>query len=396
MDTLDHWRSEFPIVSTSTYMISNSLGAMPRGAAAGLAEYAGTWATRGVRAWEEQWWEMPIEIGDKIGAIIGALPSCVSMHENVTTASAVVLSCLAPPSEGRRKIVCTEMDFPSLLHLYRGLEHLGFTLEVVPAEPDLTVGLDRLMAAITNDTALVCMSHVLFRTSYIMNAPAVIERAHEMNAAVLLDIYQSAGIIPVDVQALDVDFAVGGCLKWLCGGPGNGFLYTNPGRLDTVQPRLTGWVADSNPFQFRTHGIHRRTDAMRMMNGTPTIPAYYAAKAGLDIIKEVGIPKIRAKSKLLMARLLELTDMYGFSSPAHRDTERTAGTIAIKVPDAPFVARRLKSLNYLVDYRPSAGIRISPHFYNTIDEIDRLMAEVQRIVRTKDYDSTSPFTSVVS
>src|SRR6184192_141217 len=246
---LARWREEFPILSRTVYLINNSLGAMPRRTARDLAEYADTWATRGVRAWEERWWEMPLAVGDKVARVIGAPPGSVSMHENVTSAQLVALSTIRP-SPSRNRIVCTAMDFPSVVHLYRAQQRSGFELRVVPAEDDLTVRTDRLLDAIDERTAVVAVSHVLFRTSYIMDAAAITRRAHEVGATVILDTYQSAGIIPCDLTALGVDFAVGGCLKWLCGGPGNAFLYTRPDRLKTARPAVTGWLSHAEPFAF--------------------------------------------------------------------------------------------------------------------------------------------------
>jgi len=387
MESLERWRGEFPILARTVYMISNSLGAMPRKTGDNLAEYAHTWATRGVRAWEERWWEMPLEVGNKIGRVIGAPAGTVSMHENVTTAHLVALSCVKP-SASRRRLVCTEMDFPSMIHLYRAQQAAGFDVHVVPAEPDLTIRTDRLLEAIDRTTAVVAFSHVLFRTSYIMDAAAIIARAHEVGAVAVLDTYQSAGIIPFDVAALQADFATGGCLKWLCGGPGNAFLYTRPDLLKSARPSFTGWLSQRSPFAFETAAANAdalRDDAMRMMNGTPSIPAYYAALAGLDIINEVGVERIRGQSRQLTARLLSLVDRQGFTSAASRDPERLAGTVAVNVPDAYLVSRTLKARDFVVDYRPPVGVRISPHFYNTSDEIERIMDEMARIVAKKDY-----------
>jgi kynureninase len=385
-DDLTRWRDEFPILSRSVYMISNSLGAMPRQTARYLADYADTWATRGVRAWEERWWEMPAEIGNRIARIVGAAADSVSMHENVTTAHLVALSTLRP-SGTRRRIVCTAMDFPSMVYLYRAQQAAGFELHVVPAEDDLSVRTERVLDALDERTAVVAFSHVLFRTSYIMDAAPIVRRAHEVGAAAILDTYQSAGIVPLDVQALDVDFAVGGCLKWLCGGPGNAFLYTRPDRLKTAAPSFTGWVSHHQPFAFDVDDEVPRGDAMRMMNGTPAIPAYYAALAGLEIIAAVGVDRIRARSRELSARLLARADEYGFPSAASRDPERLAGTVAVSVPDALDVARTLKARDFIVDYRPPVGVRISPHFYNTAEEIDRIMAEIKTIVATRRYET---------
>jgi kynureninase len=392
---LHHWRAEFPILERAVYMISNSLGAMPRGAADSLAEYARTWATRGVRAWEERWWEMGREVGDKVGGIIGAPAGSVSMHENVTTAMMVALSCISP-RQPRNRIVCLAADFPSTIYLYRAQEALGFELSIVPAEADLTVRPERILEAIDERTAVVALSHVLFKTSTIVDPAPVVTRAHEAGALVILDGYQSAGIIPVDVTALGVDFFVGGCLKWLCGGPGTAFLYTTPALRRTLQPRFTGWFAHRAPFAFDIGSLDPRDDAMRMMNGTPSIPAYYAAIPGLEIVRAVGVERIRAQSRQMTARVFELAERYGFPSIASRDPERLAGTVAVNPPDALAVSRTLKARDFVVDFRPGVGIRVSPHFYNTLDEIDRLMAEMAQIVERKEYDVASTPRSVVT
>ena len=393
MADLDRWRDEFPILSRSVYMISNSLGAMPKQAARNLAEYAETWATRGVRGWEERWWEMPAEIGNKIGRVIGAPAGTVSMHENVTTAHLVALSCVKPAG-ARKRIVCSAMDFPSMVYLFRAQQAAGFELRVVPADDDLTVATERMLDAIDDTTAVVAFSHVLFRTSYIMDADAIVRRAREAGATSILDTYQSAGIIPVDVTAMGTDFAVGGCLKWLCGGPGNAFLYTRPDLLKQAKPSVTGWLSREHPFDFEIEDPSLRSDAMRMMNGTPSIPAYYAALAGLDIVNAVGVDAIREASRAMTARLLALVDDYGFTSAATRNPDRLAGTVAVNLPDASLVSRTLKARDFLVDYRPPVGIRISPHFYNTMDEIERLMAEMAAIAATKDYTAGDGSTRV--
>jgi kynureninase len=277
------------------------------------------------------------------------------------------------------------MDFPSTIYLCRAQQAAGFELRVVAAEDDLSVRAERVVDAIDETTAVVAISHVLFRTSYIMEVAPIVQRARETGAAVILDTYQSAGIIPVDVTSLGVDFAVGGCLKWLCGGPGNAFLYTRPDRLAAVTPTFTGWLSHARPFDFDIDDRAERGDAMRMMNGTPSIPAYYAALAGLDIVNAVGVERIRARSRELAARLLEQVDALGFATAAPRDPERLAGTVAVNVPDALAVARTLKARDFIVDYRPPVGIRISPHFYNTLDEVDAIIAEIASIVATKNY-----------
>jgi kynureninase len=395
MDDLARWRAEFPILASTVYLISNSLGAMPRGAADGLAEYARTWATRGVRAWEERWWEMALEVGNRVAPIINAPPGTISMHPNVTTAEMVAISCFQPQGR-RRKIVCPAMDFPSMVYLYRAQEAFGFELSVVPAEPDFSIRADRFVDAIDDETLLVAFSHVLFRSSYIMDARPIVERAHACGASVILDVFQSAGIIPVDVAALGVDFATGGCLKWLCGGPGNGFLYTRPDLLKTLRPRFSGWFARRHPFAFDIDDDQLREDGMRMMNGTPAIPAFYAATAGLDIINAIGVGRIRERSKQMTAHLLRAADAHGWTSVTSRDPGRVAGTVAIDVPHGKAVSRVLKARDVVVDYRPGVGIRASPHFYNTIEETDRLVAELARILDGREYAGEAESSSLVT
>jgi kynureninase len=387
-DPLASWRDEFPILERTVYLISNSLGAMPRAAAQSLAEFADTWATRGVRAWEDRWWEMALEVGNRIAAVIGAPAGSVSMHDNVTTGQMIALSCLEPRGR-RRKIVCSAADFPSVLHLYRAQRSLGFDVQVVSAGDSLNVAEDRLVEAVDEDTLLVAFSHVLFRTSFIVDPRPVVERARAVGALTMLDVYQSAGIVPLNVEELGVDFATGGCVKWLCGGPGNGYLYTRPDLLATLRPRFTGWLALMNPFAFEIDESDLRTDAMRMMNGTPPIPAYYAAMPGLDIVARVGVDRIREKSIRMTAHLLDLVDRRGWTSPTSRDPERVAGTVAIGVPDALPAARGLKARDVLVDYRPRVGIRASPHFYNTFDELDRLAHTLDDVLASRDFGDTS-------
>ncbi len=387
-DALATWRDEFPILRRSLYMISNSLGAMPAAAARSLAEYADTWATRGVRAWEERWWEMALEVGNAVASIIGAPAGSVCMHDNVTSAQMAVLSCLRP--EGRRRtIVCSAADFPSVVHLYRAQVPLGFDLRVVPAGADLNVDEQRLVDAIDETTLVVAFSHVLFRTSFIVDPRPVVERARQVGALTMLDVYQSAGIVPLDVTGLGVDFATGGCLKWLCGGPGNGFLYARPDLLPTLHPRFTGWLALTRPFAFDIDEGELREDAMRLMNGTPPVPAYYAALPGLGIVGRVGVERIREHSKRMTARLLELVDRRGWPTPTPRDPERVAGTVAIDVPDALPASRGLKARDVLVDYRPKVGIRVSPHFYNTSEEIDRLVDTLGHVLAERAFGGTT-------
>jgi kynureninase len=380
---LMRWRSEFPILANTTYLISNSLGAMPRGVYDELHQYAETWATRGVRAWNEGWWESPVAVGDEVARVIGAPAGSITMHQNVTLASAVALSCL-DFTPRRNRIVMTDMDFPSLLYLHgRMAPPLGEGVEVVMVKSDdgITINLDKLVSAIDERTCLVATSHVLFKSAFVQDAATITRRAHEVGALMALDVFQSAGILPLHVTALGVDFATGGVLKWLCGGPGGAFLYVRPELARTLQPRLTGWMAHAHPFAFEPEMEYADT-AFRFLTGTPQVPCLYAAKPGLRIIQQVGVDAIRAKSVQQVAYLIDLARARGYHVTTPEQPARRGGTVAIDLGELSLpVSLELKRRECLVDYRPGAGIRVSPHFYNSDDECERVIREIKDIIR---------------
>ena len=212
MDDLLKWRGEFPILEHSTYLISNSLGAMPRAVYGSMRAYADSWAERGVRAWEEGWWEMAVEVGDKIAPLIGAKRGEISLHQNVTVIQAIIASCFDFRGP-RNKIVMTDLEFPSIQYFYHEQRRLGARVELVPSSDPVRFDLDKFLAAIDETTLLVPISQVLFRSSHIVNAQAIIERAHRVGAHVILDVFQAAGTIPINVRSLGADFAVGGVLN---------------------------------------------------------------------------------------------------------------------------------------------------------------------------------------
>ncbi len=385
MDELLRWRDEFPILSRSTYMISNSLGAMPRGVEAQMRAYTEIWATRGVRAWEEGWWELPMEVGNAVGAIIGAGPGEVSVHQNVTTAQAIIASCF-DFSGPRNKIVMVEADFPSVQYFYHQQQRRGARFELIESGDALRIPLEKVLAAIDERTLLAPISLVLFRSAYIVNAKAIIEKAHKVGAHVVLDVFQAAGTVPVNVRALGADFAVGGVLKWLCGGPGVGYLYVREDLQKKMEPMFTGWFAHKRPFHFEPGGMDRTEDALRFMNGTTHIPALYAARPGLEIIRKVGVEAIRAKSQRQTERLVDIALTRGWRVNTSHDSAERGGTVSIFCPCAREVCRELLARDVLVDFRPGAGIRFSPHFYNKDEEIDFALDQVSDILATRAWE----------
>lgn len=371
-DPLLAFRSEFPILERTTYLVSNSLGAMPRAVPERLAEYAQAWAEHGVRAWARGWWEMPVTVGDEIAPLIGADRREVAMVPNVTIGQAAILSAFeyTPP---RDAIVMTALDFPSVRYVYEQLAtRLGARLVVVPSDDGITIDTDRLLSAIDERTRLVAVSHVIFRSAYVMDVGAICRRAHEVGAMVSLDAFHAVGVMPVDVKAIGADFLTGGVLKWLCGGPGGCFLYASREASRQLAPALTGWQAHARPFAFEPE-MEYADDAFRWLNGTPVIPALYAASEGPRIVRRAGVDAIRAKSIRQTSRLVELADDRGYTVNAPRDAARRGGTVAVDVPHAYEVAQALLANDVLVDYRPGAGIRIAPHFYTKDEEIERVM-----------------------
>ena len=379
-DDLLQYRAEFPILESTTYLISNSLGAMPRGVYDAMKHYADTWATRGVRAWEEEWWMLAADVGDEIGALMNAPKGSVSTHQNVTTCQAVVASCF-DFSGKRNKVVYTDMNFPSVMYFWEAQHAYGARVHMVKTDDRVTVPTERLLDAIDEQTLLVPISHVIFRSAFINDAKAIIDKAHKVGAYVILDTFQSLGTVPVDAQALNADFVCGGVLKWLCGGPGVAYLYVRPDLGKKLEPKFTGWTAHQDPFAFEI-GPNKYTDPpYRFMNGTPHIPSLQAARPGLKIITDVGIDRIREKSKKQTARLIELAESHGWRVNTPCDPEKRGGTVSIEMPDSYEVCRELIKRDILVDWRPKAGVRMSPHFYNTDEELARGIAAVEEILK---------------
>lgn len=394
-DPLLRFRDEFPILERTTYLISNSLGPMPRTVPARLAEYAADWGELGVKAWSRGWWEKPVEVGNEIAPLMNASDGEVVMMPNVTIAQSAVVSAIDFP-RGRDKIVMTALDFPSVRYAYEELaKRFGARIEVVESEEGITIDEDRLLDAIDERTRLVAISHVLFKSAYINDAKKICGRAHEMGALVSLDAFHSVGIIPVDVKDSGTDFLTGGALKWLCGGPGACFLYVSPAVRDTLAPALTGWQAHARPFAFEDR-MEYTSGAFRWLNGTPVIPALYAAAEGPRILRAAGINAIREKSIRLTGRIVELALQAGYGVTAPRDPARRGGTVAIDVPNGYEVAQELLSRDFLVDYRVGAGIRVAPHFFTREEEVEEVVETITDILETGAWRRFTERTTVVT
>ena len=364
-DSLLKWREQFPILSRCNYLISNSLGAMPRGVYHSLSAYADTWAEQGVAAWGSGWFELPQTVGNKIAPLMGAAPNTVLAHQNASIANSILLSGLDFSDQSRDKVVITELDFPSDVYALRSWLPERMRIHMIPSRDGVSIDIDELLDAIDERTRLVSTSHVLFRSAFIMPAREITAKAHSVGAQTLFNGYHSVGVIPVDVGAWDIDYYIGGTLKWLCGGPGGVFMYVRPDLLPSLRPKVTGWFASRAPFDFDIEKLDLRQDAYRLMNGTPGIASLHAIQPGVDIIAEIGIPAIREKSMRLTALIIELADELGLAVNSPRDPDARAGTVTVKPPHAWAVSQELLARDIMIDFRPDAGIRIAPHFYNS-------------------------------
>jgi kynureninase len=373
-------RDEFPILKDSIYLISHSMGAMPRRAFDYLGRYATEWSSRGILSYD-RWMPMILEHGNLIGRLIGAAPNTVVMHQNVSTLMSIVISAIFQPG-GRTKAVYTELNFPSVHYNWAMHRRMGLDVRLVRSPDGIHIPTERFVDAIDEKTLAVVIDHGVFRSSFLQDVRTIARAARSRGAYSIVDAYQTIGCVPVDVQAWDADFVLGGSHKWLCGGPGAAYLYVHPRLLRDLEPRVTGWFSHKRPFAFEME-MEFAEDAMRFATGTPSIPSLYAARAGTEIVSEVGVDRIRAKSARQTTRLIEQALENGFRVNSPTDSKVRAGMVCIDFPGAERAERELLKRRFHVDYRPRCGLRVSPHFYTTDDELDALIAELRKMRRRK-------------
>ncbi len=366
------WREELPILASTTYLINNSLGAMPRSVGDEVAEFARSWRERGVRVWSEGWWELPVAVGDLLAPLLGVGASEVAMQPNVAVALAVLLSAIDYPT-GRNRLVTSELEFPNVRYVLEGERRKGAEIVVVPAA-DGTLPAERLAEAIDEQTRLVVSSHVLYANSYRIDPAAVAARCRATGALFLLDVYQSVGAMPLELATWGVDAAVGGSVKFLCGGPGAGFLWVRPELAETLEPAVTGWQADAEPFSFHSGPIHYAKGAWRFLTGTPAVPALHSCRPGYRMIAAVGTERIRERSLFLTQTLIDAADAHGLDVRTPRDPERRGAAVTIHHPDGARLQKELEARGVICDHRPGAGLRFGPHFYNSAAECEHAVA----------------------
>ena len=378
---LNRRREEFPTLASGIHLLSHSLGPVPRTARASMLAYYDAWEHHTSEdAWATSWWEMSAHVGDRIAKILGGVRSSVQVQPNASIALSSVLSCFDFTSTKRSQIVASALDFPSMRYVLDAQTPMGARVETVPSGDGVTTPTERILAAIDDGTALVALSHVSFRSSYRIDVEPVVERAHKHGALVLLDVYQSAGAFPLRAAAWGVDFLIGGTIKWLCGGPACGYLYVRPDLQTKLQPKLTGWVAHSAPFDFTPPPMSYDNSVRRFAQGTPSIPALYSVLPGLQIIEEVGIETIRAESERRTEWMIDFALAQGWRVNSPRDVNQRGGSVMVYVEDGPGMVQRLNQRGVFVDCRPGVGLRMSPHFFNTDDEVKEAMAILSEVI----------------
>jgi kynureninase len=390
MDPLaEKYRKQFPILETSCYMISNSLGAMPRQVEDELMEYTKIWKTEGVEAWHE-WFPFVDEVSSLLANLIGADAKDVTLVHNLTVASALIASCLDFTGK-RNKVVYSELHFPTISYVWQGWKKYGAVPTVVKSEDGITIDPEVYINAIDEQTQIVALSHVYFRSGALQDVERIIKHAHSVGAIVMLDSYQAAGVIPIDVKKLNVDVLATGVLKWLCGGPGAAFMYVRPDLQEKFSPAIRGWLADKEPFEFHMPDVNFELGMHRFLTSSIQVPCLHTARPALKMFAEIGMENIRAKSLTLTDRIIERADEFGFTVNSPREKERRGGALTIDPAgfgmsstehalSAKQVCDELIKRRFIVDYRPPFGIRIAPHFYNTIEEIDAIMEEMQKLL----------------
>lgn len=362
-DLLDR-RADYPVLARSTYLASHTLGAMHRGSAQRLQAYADLWAEQGVVAWE-QWVPEVMRVADVVGSLVGAPAGTTVLRQNVADLLGDVIGGLDWRGS-RNRVVTSSLEWPGSLHTWSQVDRWGGEAVVVPGTPDgVFLDLEAMLAAIDERTLVVECSHVLFRSSALNDVQPLIDKAHEVGALAIVDGYQAAGTVPVDVVAMGVDVYVGGSVKYLSGGPGNGWMYVRPGL--ELRPVTTGWFGQRAPFGFDPEN-HYAEGTGRFQGGTPGVPAHYAAGPAYEALAEIGVERVRERSQSMTQPLLESALERGFTVRSPHDPAQRGGHVTIDPGDSERVHDVLHAQGFVVDHRPGVGIRVSPHFYNSLDE----------------------------
>jgi kynureninase len=362
-------RTEFPLLDRFIYFNACSLGPLPERGRAALARYAQDWDEKGTPVWFSDWLPLLATFRDRVGDLLQAPPGTTAIAPSVSVALTTLATGL-PLRPGRNKVLIGELDFPTIGHQW--LSRPGYEVEFVPSADGMTIPPSAFAERIDDRTALVATTHLFYTTGYLQDVRAIADAAHARGALCVIDGYQTCGCVPLDVEAMGCDAFVGGCLKWLSGGPGNAFLYVRPELIQQVRPQGTGWFATRDPFSFTLQELVFADDARRLETGTWAMPSHYAGLAGLELILEVGVANIQERLRDLTSRILERCDAAGVRTFTPRERERRCGIVTLECERPEEVESQLHAAGVIVDSRPGR-IRLSPHWCVTEDELERGM-----------------------
>lgn len=372
--SLARYREDYPILAASTYMNSNSMGAMSRSAQGALQEYTDVWQRDGVEAWNT-WFPLLEQVGDSAAKLFGGAAGHTTLNQNVAFFQAAIASCF-DWSAKRNKVVIESLMFPNVIYVWERFGALGAQLELVPSEDGMTIDLQRMLDAIDEQTAIVSISHAIYVSGALQDITAICTRAHEVGALVMVDVYQTLGTVPIDVNAWDADIIVGGSHKWLCGGPGTAFMWVKPGLEDRLRPRTTGWMGHADPFAFEAAPIRYAQGSHHFLAGTPSVPAYYVAREAYRPLHEIGIHNIRAHNLALCQIIIDRAQAAGLTVHSPLEHEQRTGFVAVEFETSKHASAQLIAEHYKHDWRPGCGLRLGPHFYNTQAEVERMMDRI--------------------
>ena len=380
---LASYRDEFEVVRRKAYLISASLGPVGDRSKRHLDDYIRAWSEKGApdHVWFEDIFPAMGRLKRTFAALSGCDPDEVALTTNISIALATIASCLDLTGE-RRRILLSELDFPTDGHVWRAwADRTGAELVWLRSPDGRTLPLEVYDAAIDERTALVMVNRVLYRSSAIVDAAAVCAMARERGALSFVDDYHGIGVLPLDLHALGCDLYAAGTLKFLCGGPGCVFLYARRALLPSLRPAITGWFGTAEPFSFDTEHLEYHATARRLEHGTPPAPVYFIAQGGLDVIAEVGVPRIREHQWELQDLVIERADALGLEVRTPRAREERGGVVNVKVgDDAEAICHALLDRDVCTDSRGD-GLRISPHFFTSEDDVERCFVELERVLR---------------
>lgn len=378
----DDWSRTFPILSAKTYLANHSLGAVPAATADALQEYWHEWATLGTKAWDGPWWKSVLDFGHALESLLGASKGSVAPLPNATRAMTAVASAL-DYSGTRRRVVMTDLEFTTFYPFWRGQERAGAEIVIVESSDGINVPAEKIAAAIDDRTLLVATCHVYFRSGAVQDLAALADAAHRKGALFMGDGYQAVGTLPIDVERLGVDFYLGGSHKFLSGGPGAGFLYVRPELVERLRPKVTGWFGLADPFGFVKDlaASESHPGVFRFLDGTPNVPALYASREGIRLVREQGVKSIRRRSLERTARIMERAQALGLDVRTPREADERGGMVCLEFPDSQAVTKAVIDEDVIVDWRPACGLRVAPHYYNSERDVDRFFEVLEARLR---------------